>query len=194
MFTQKFVWLIWSISTAVALGQDWSLETHENYHYLFVTNVTIDFAEGRTERVVFQGDISDSLPIRVPQEGVSSLTYCNSSVINIDSFCFTESVFSSFANDTNVLLSGFICPLSVLPTDRFQLDFQCFKDSFEKEQVILKAKKSMERIVWFNIQKTCRLPYTHNFPRCEQLQVLGNIFEKHKKINEHVSLVLLGAC
>ena len=46
--------------------------------------------------------------------------------------------------------------------------------------------KSKESIVWFNIKKKGKIPYTHNISRYEQFEVLGMSFDQHLKVNEHI--------
>ena len=72
----------------------------------FVINVVIDFLKGRTQRVVFQADISDSTNNSRSAQGVISPAYYLS-VADIHSVCITEIAFSSFADDINVLCIGF---------------------------------------------------------------------------------------
>ena len=107
-------------------------------------NVIIDFPEGRTQRFVFQGDISEGQTKTqgAPQGGVNSLAYFNLSVADFVSLCITESASSSIAVDTKFPCAGFIIPISGQPTDNAQKEIQSLKDSFENRKLFLNAKKT----------------------------------------------------
>ena len=89
-------------------------------------NVIIQFLEGRTQTVLFHCDIFGSLAKNrgALQGEVNLPTYCSLYVAALDSFCITESAFSPFADDINVLCADFTCPISGQPAVNAQIDIQ----------------------------------------------------------------------
>ena len=101
----------------------------------FALLVNIDFPKARIQRLVFQGDISNSLPKnrRAPPGGVNSRAYYNLSVADIDSLCVNENALSSFADDSKILCAEFMCPISKGPTDNAHVKVEFSKSFFEKK-------------------------------------------------------------
>ena len=118
----------------------------------FVIKIFIVCLERRTDKIVSESGISENLPTNqgATKGGAKSSAYNNLSIGENDSFCTTESAFSSLKDRINVLCAGFKIPVSGQPT----------KNAKGNQYI-----RDKEKVVWFSIKKKCHIPYTQNNPR-----------------------------